>query len=379
MSDEMVQGGAYPASEAPPSGFTGVAACNHCGWGYLLAVEPFRRRCPHCFQADLSPLLPSPEVAELTALQPELALPYTLSSTKLAEQVQAFTRGIPFPPADLTPANLQARLQRIYLPAWLVDADVRAVWQAEAGFDYEVVSHQERYSDAGGGWQTREVKEKRVRWEPRLGRLERSYANIALPALDGDPHLQRILASFAATSPKVAQPFSSDLLAGEADTAPVVRLPQRSRQDAWPEALPRLQSAAAEECRRACQADHLRDFRWTPEVARQNWTLFLQPIYSTYYLDDDGAPRAVYLHGQSGEITGERRSSLQRAQRASLGFLIAAGVIFLFSLLCAGLGVVAPALFLVGGVGLIVALLVALAAIIPPVTAKRFNQVHSRL
>ena len=89
--------------------------------------------------------------------------------------MQGFSQGIPYPPADLSPENLQQRLQRLFIPAWLVDASALASWQAEAGFNYEVVSHQEKYSDTQGGWRTQEVKEPRVRWEPRLGKLERTY------------------------------------------------------------------------------------------------------------------------------------------------------------------------------------------------------------
>ena len=48
------------------------------------------------------------------------------------------------------------------------------------------------------------------------------------------------------------------------------------------------------------------------------WTLLLLPLLSAYYLDDEGAPQAVYINGQNGTISGVRRSSMKRAQRASL-------------------------------------------------------------
>ena len=205
-------------------------------------------------------------------LPPELVFPFTLQPQTLAQRVQGFTQGIPYPPADLSPENLQKRLQRLFIPAWLVDAGVRAGWQAEAGFNYEVVSHQEKYSDTQGGWRTQEVKEPRIRWEPRLGKLERTYPNIALPAVEKDPTLQKSLADLEASS---AKSYAPDL-AGEA----FIRLPARNRKDAWPDALPRLQALAAEECRQAAGADHLRDFRWTAEFPSQNWTILLQPLYA---------------------------------------------------------------------------------------------------
>ena len=70
------------------------------------------------------------------------------------------------------------------VPVWLVDGEVQAEWRAEAGYHYQVVSHQDRYEDRRGGWSSREVKETRTRWEPRLGRLKRAYQNLRAPALE---------------------------------------------------------------------------------------------------------------------------------------------------------------------------------------------------
>ena len=50
------------------------------------------------------------------------------------------------------------------------------------GFDYEVVRHRERFEEAG--WRTQVLREGRIRWEPRVGRLVRHYANVQSPALE---------------------------------------------------------------------------------------------------------------------------------------------------------------------------------------------------
>jgi len=52
-------------------------------------------------------------------------------------------------------------------------------------FNYEVVSHQERFSQNQGGWNSQEVTETRVRWELRRGRLDRVYSNNPIAALEG--------------------------------------------------------------------------------------------------------------------------------------------------------------------------------------------------
>ena len=358
-----------PAVRAEPVNLWGtdysLFACSSCGWGYLAAPSS-AQRCPHCYKASLSPMQPLPEGYLPQNLPPELVFPFTLSASAQAQRLQEFTNGIPYPPADMTPTNLRERLRRVYIPAWLVDAGVRAGWQAETGFNYEVVSHQERYSDNQGGWRTQQVKETRVRWEPRLGKLERSYQNISLPAVEREVALEKSLAGF---EPAGARSYAPEL-AGEA----FIRLPARSRQDAWPDALPRLQNMAAEECRQAAGADHLRDFRWSPEFHSQEWTLLLQPVYSTYYLDDEGQPHPVYLNGQSGAISGVRRASPKRAQRRSLTILIVAAILFMISLVLVLAGALVPPLLAVGGFGLFAGVLVAFAAAVPAMVVWQFNR-----
>jgi hypothetical protein len=345
-----------------PWGFTpSFVVCNQCGWSFLESGSASSRRCPHCFKMDLATIEAPGQIPD-----PELVLPFTVSKEGLAAEVARFSQSIPYPPADLSAASLSSRLQRIFFPAWLVDASVRATWQGEAGFNYEVVSHQERYSEGQGGWKTREIKEPRVRWEPRLGRMERTYQNISVPALEEDARLRARLGSYNLSG---AQSYKPDKTGGS-----YVRLPDRSQDGAWPEALPRFQAAASEECRQAAAADHLRDFRWSPEFQGQNWTLLLLPLYATYYLDDDNQPQAIYIHGQSGKVSGQQRASARRAKRSSLMFLVAAGVVFLISLLLAAAGLIFPLLLVVGGIGLIAAVMLALGAIIPVATVRQFNR-----
>jgi len=343
--------------------------CDQCGWGYLASGDLSTGRCPHCFKTDLS-LMEDLQGALEQDLAfgnlPELVLPFMLTQEKLAANIQSFSDGIPFPPADLKAENLAGRLQRIFIPVWLVDASVRANWQGEVGFNYEVVSHQEKYSQNQGGWKSQSVTETRVRWEPRRGRLDRVYHNSPVTALEGEIGLKKILGTYSLDG---AQAYTS-----ETTQQTFVRLPDRNPEDAWRELLPGLQSAAAEDCQRAAAADHVRDFRWQPEFYCRNWTYLLLPLYATYYLDDENQPQAVYLDGQMGTASGKRCASSKRARRTALIILAVAGLVVLLSLLLALAGLVVPPLLAVSGIGLIIALLVGMAAVIPPAIAWQFNR-----
>jgi hypothetical protein len=343
-----------------------AALCERCDWIYLLPPSgSLPVQCPHCFQSELVHI--EGPVSNLPYLKPpELFVPFSVSESRLGEAIRQFASGFWFAPVDLTAHSLNLRLQRIYLPIWLVDAEVQANWEVEAGFDYQVVSHQERFNENRGGWTTQEVSETRIRWEPRLGRLKRSYTNLSAPAMEEDALMKRQLGVYDL---KPAQSYRPDALAGR-----FLRLPNREPQDAWPAALPAFQAAAAEECRQAVAADHVRQFRWSPEFRQQNWTLLLLPAITSYYLDDENKPQLILINGQTGQISGVRRASMKRAQRSSLALFIAAVIVFLLGLAASAASLLAPPLLAVGGVALAAAILVALLALIPIGMVWQFNR-----
>ncbi len=124
----------------------------------------------------------------------------------------------------------------------------------------------------------------------------------------------------------------------------------------------------------AAEADHIRQFRWKPTYHNHNWTLLLLPIYTTYYLDDDGAPQVVLLHGQTGKVNGDRKASMKRARRISLMIVIAAIVIFLLSLVVAIGSMFLQPLIILGGVGFLLSILLVIMAVIPVGLVWQFNR-----
>ena len=151
-------------------------------------------------------------------------------------------------------------------------------------------------------------------------------------------------------------------------------MPNRGTTDAWPEALLGFQSFAAKECQKACCADHLRNFSWSPEFSGQNWTLLLVPVFSTFYVDDEGEPRPLLVNGQSGKLSGVRRASLKQAHKTSLLMLGGAVLVFLLSLLISVTAAVFPFLLILGGIGFVLALLIGLSALAPLIIIWRTNQ-----
>ena len=304
-----------------------LEGCANCNGVFVLPPEKMSQRCPFCGQAALAQMNPTDDRPIYTQ-PPELLLPFRAAKAQLQQSVTQFAKTTWLAPADLQASTLLGRLQPLYLPLWLVDVLVEGDWQAEMGFDYEIVSHREQYQNSG--WQTERVKEKRVRWEPRLGRLNRTYENQSAPALEQQAEVETKIGRF---SPKEAQPFQlADL------TGTIVHLPNRPPEDAWNEAVLALQTAVAQDCRRASEADHSRGFKWSPSFANRQWTQLLLPIYTSYYLDDDNQAQMVLLHGQTGQLHGIKRASMKRARRVAGLVAAVAAVFLLLTLVLVGLG-----------------------------------------
>lgn len=348
-----------------------MAVCEQCDADFILPPNTDPPHCPNCFQEALTPF--TPEVTHMAYYHPpELRLPFILKKTGIIDNISEFAKQIRFTPNDLTPNNLIDRMQPVYLPRWLVDGDTTATWIAEVGFNYDVVTHQDRYSENKGAWVSNELNETRIRWEPRAGRLTRTYHNINAPAMDNSEQIKARLGQFSMES---AQPYQADDLAGT-----LVRLPDRAPGDAWSDAEPHFQDAATDECRQAAEADHIRDFRWAPEFQKLNWTQLLMPIYSTYYLDDDQQPHIILIHGQTGQVHGSRRASMKQAKRLALIIFGIAAFIGFLSLIIflAGLAL-ESVLQVVAVLGLLLAVIIALSALIPIFMAWDYNRTQTSL
>jgi hypothetical protein len=343
--------------------------CHICDWSFLIIGDSAKttKLCPYCFQGELD-LLESEQDLSSFHYSPELVIPPSMSESKINNGIEHFADKIPFPPNDLNPVKLRQRLQLFYLPVWLVDSRISAIWHAETGFDYKVVSHQEHF--ANGQWMTREVEETRVRWEPRAGRLKRKYENVSAPALQIHTEIWRRMGSYHIDQ---AKSYSPNYVLNT-----LVRMPDQDPDAVWPAVKPIIQKKAAAEVKDASNAEHIRSFRWAPSYQEKGWTLLLAPVYATFYNDDHGQPQPVLIHAQTGRVNGVRRSSMRSAQRLSLILAIIAFVVFVLSLVLGVVSIVIPPLLVIAIVGGVISTIIGVGAIVPMIRSWRFNIRHEK-
>jgi hypothetical protein len=300
-----------------------VSYCAHCHSAYLMPDDVVLTVCPTCLQTTLES---QPE--QMRRQLPELAIPFEMGTDRVQGSLAEWCKGIWFRAAELQASLLSSRLRRCFLPLWLVDSDVNAVWQAEMGFNYQAASFREHYR--GGEWVSQEITETRIRWDPRVGTLARHYDNVAVPALTRH---EQWMARLGGYDLRTRKPYSARLIADS-----VVRIPDYGPDTAWTDAESALNRSAANECQLASGADHARQWSMQAQFADRNWTQMLVPAYVTHYQEGEST-YPVWINGQNGHIYGFKMMSMKKAIIVSLVVGILAVLCFLLGLVLTLVGV----------------------------------------
>ncbi|MEM7244362.1 MAG: hypothetical protein AAF533_03410 [Acidobacteriota bacterium] len=287
-----------------------VVACTRCRTAFHVPTGDELVWCCWCAAESLEPA-----EERLCAEAPERRVPFAIDRENASQRLRAVCRGF-FKPKDLRPARLAERLQKLWVPSWLVDSRMKGSWRAELGFNYQVVSHEEHYRS--GDWESKEVRETRVDWEPRLGTMDRVFENAAVPAWSQRHRLGDLLETLDGEG---GEPADGAVL----DEAPVL-VPDLAPDEVWPDAHQSLLGVLSGVLTEACGAQHLQRLVVQDEHSEQCWTLQLHPIWTTWYCAEDGRVVPLYLDGRAGTLHGELLGAPRRARRWALGFAAAAAV-----------------------------------------------------
>jgi hypothetical protein len=327
--------------------------CPYCKEAHLVPGDAIPPLCPLCLQGPVEP-----QPAYLREEPPEQVVPYAISPQTLAGVLEHWATGGWFRPDDLKASTLAQRARRYFIPLWLVDGRIEGAFRADVGFDYQVVSSQDRYRE-GAGWSSQQVQETRVRWEPRAGRVSRAYENVVAPALDDHRAVMSRLGEYNLSQ---RAPYNPEVVQDS-----VVRIPTLEPQAAWPGAETAFVRTAQAETQQAAGADHVRDFTIQAEYRDLNWTLLLLPAYVTWYREA-GHTWPILVNGQSGRVSGARLASARKANVTALVLGAIAAFLFVVG------GLLALLLPPLGAVLLVAALLLGIIAPIPAISVWVANR-----
>ena len=92
-----------------------LSHCPSCDGNFIVSLSVEIELCPYCGNAVLTYL---EETADkpVYSQAPELMLPFSVSKETFQQNVAQSVKNNRFSPADLTPQNLNSRLQPLYLP-----------------------------------------------------------------------------------------------------------------------------------------------------------------------------------------------------------------------------------------------------------------------
>lgn len=333
--------------------------CPHCGRVYLVRADQTSPTCPLCRQAQLEP-----QPVRMRESEPERILPFRMGQRALSTIYANAVSRVWIKPEDFSQETLLSNTVPLFWPLWLVDSDVTGHWQMEAGFDYQVESSKDTY--AGGQWQSRKQIEGRIRWEPRLGRIQSRVDNISAPALEEHRNRLQMTGNYPLEN---AQAYSLGM-----EKAALLEVPDLPPEDAWPFAQPAVDQAAGKVCTKAAGAQHSRNFSLTAAYSDLNWTQFLLPLYATHYTDDEGQPQILIVNGFTGKLQGPLMASAKRGLRIAGILGAVAGGLVLLALIGFLLTAVLPAAGAVGGLLGFLGVLMGIAAIFVAVWPKQWNR-----
>ena len=161
-------------------------------------------------------------------------------------------------------------------------------------------------------WVSKNIEETRISWEHRTGLIEREYHNTLINSLTKQDWLSKVIGKYDFHQ---ASKYKENL------TIDSLIIPDITPSKGWQAAVPKFERLIQNDCQKAANAQHVKAFSSHIDYSSINWTLILAPYYHSFYIDDNGKSRSVWINPQTKNINGERVSSQKNGNRWGLYFM----------------------------------------------------------
>lgn len=292
----------------------GPAIIQHCtGCGARVVFEGSALSCM-CSYCD------SPMVDEQRALPSfDAVVPFRVPQRGAIEQLRTYLDSRRFAPAVLREVRVHARgLRGVLVPFWVYEGVVRSEYRAKIGLHWY---RTEKYKDAEGKQQTREVRE--TEWFPLRGSAARQVEDHVVSASIGLPEREAL--SLAPFDLGWSSSYDPRLLSGfEAE------LPTVAESEAQRTAIDELREAeAARILRELLPGDVNRVDAIDSRIEVASRRLVLLPVWVGTYRQGDVVLRLL-VNGQTGKVVGRVPVSKAKIATLVLALLLVAGLIAAF-------------------------------------------------
>ncbi len=260
--------------------------CQSCHAVTVLPPGQLTYTCPFCgsnrvVQSD----------AAQDGLRPRYLIPFKIEPETCTATAAKWLGASWMLPAKLRQVAQIGSFTGIYLPFWTFDAQTKAAWRAQVGYD------ETRRTYDGKEWHTQTV----THWRWKTGNVTQGFDDLVV---SGTPHVSdSILSTIDDFDLNALADYEPAYLAGMHAQAYAVPLEQ-----AWDVGRAQMRAATRKACEQDALSgggDHLRSLSMNVDFANESWRYVLLPVYLASFSFNDETFQVV-VNGQSGSIGGRR-------------------------------------------------------------------------
>lgn len=288
-----------------------VLDCPNCKAQVAFEPDTHAAECPFCATPVVT------DTGEHRHIKPHGQMPFTLDEKAARKAMNTWLGRLWFAPSGLKEyARAGRQLQGIYVPFWTYDARTKSNYTGRRGTVYYV--SRTKTVTVNGKSQTKQVREKKIRWKDVSGRVARNFDDIlvlgaqSLPKDDTD--------ALAPWDLSHMEPYRPEYLAGfraEGYTVPL--------EEGYTEARDIMDRTIARDVKFDIGGDRQKIKSVDTDVSGVTFKHILLPIWIAAYKYRGRSFRFV-VNAQTGRVRGERPYSAWKITFAVLAALIVAAV-----------------------------------------------------
>lgn len=296
---------ALPAAEIEE---TRVLNCPNCGAQVEFDERTHAKECPFCATPVVT------DTGTHRHIKPRGLLPFRLEERAAHEAMNAWLGKLWFAPNGLQEyARKGRRMSGIYVPYWTFDADTKSSYRGERGTVYYVTRTVMRNG------KREQVREQRIRWSPKSGRVARFFDDVLVLASRSLP--KTYTDNLEPWDLAGLEPYRPEYLAGFRAEGYTVEL-----DEGFHEARAHMDRVIERDVKFDIGGDRQRIHDIDTAISDVTFKHILLPVWLAAYKYRGKTYRFV-VNGVSGRVQGERPWSAWKIAFAVLAGLIVAGIV----------------------------------------------------
>ncbi|GGD26521.1 TFIIB-type zinc finger domain-containing protein [Sinisalibacter lacisalsi] len=290
---------------------TRVSSCPNCGAQVEFDADLHAAECPYCATPVVT------DTGTHRHIKPGGLLPFSLDEGQARKAMTDWLGRLWFAPNGLKDyARKGRRMSGIYVPYWTFDADTASSYRGERGTVYYVTKTVMRDGKRV------QVREQRVRWSPKSGRVARFFDDVLVLASRALP--KRYTDGLEPWDLKALEPYRPEFLAGYRAEGYTIELPE-----GYDEARAYMDQVILRDVRRDIGGDRQRVHNVNTSVSDVTFKHILLPIWMAAYKYRGKSYRFV-VNARTGKVQGERPWSAWKIAFAVLVLAVVGGTIGYF-------------------------------------------------